>query len=52
MRLAFEGPKWPKKKSGNDEENKEDEDKNKENNSEKKFKPTATKKEFVSYIVL
>ena len=64
VRLAFEGPKWPSKgkpKKTNDEDtdgkkssdnNENGSDKNKENNGEKKFKPTATKKEFVSNSII
>lgn len=60
IRLAYEGPKYPSKSkakknednndSGNNPANKENNDsaKNSEGQIEKKFKPTATKKEFVS----
>ena len=67
IRLAYEGPKWPskakvkktssdeikdEKKDGNDKQEGDNSDaKNKENNVEKKFKPTATKKEFVSNFI-
>ncbi len=61
IRLAYEGPKWPskakakkapvgdEKNGGNSQVGAESGD-TKDDNAQKKFKPTATKKQFVSIL--
>ena len=51
IRLAYEGPKWPrgKGKKPNDDKEKDENGNLKDGQEVQVFKPTATKDEFVSY---